>query len=113
MKALLIIAAALASAPVAAQPVTIVGEAPRVAHVGFADLDLTTDAGVRTLERRVDGAARDLCDETGVQTLALRIARKSCFDEARADGREQVARIAQSRRAGATLAGASAAVQAH
>ncbi len=35
--------------------------APRVKSVGFADLDLTTRGGVRTLDRRIASAIKEAC----------------------------------------------------
>jgi UrcA family protein len=110
MKTLLIIAAALSSSAAAAQPV-VDADSPAIERVGFADLDLSSDAGVRMLQTRVDAAAQRLCDEDGVQPLAQKLAQKKCFNTAHANGFKQIERIAYSRRAGTVIAAATAAVQ--
>jgi UrcA family protein len=106
MKALLIIAAAVMSSGVAARPPALVAQSPATERVSFADLDLTSNAGVRRLQSRVEAAAHRLCDEEGVQPLSVQLESKSCFNTARTNGLKQVARVADSRRTGAAFASA-------
>ena len=99
MKAVLTLLALLASSSALAQPVMIVADSP-TAHVGFADLDLTSDAGVQTLQARIRATARDLCDDAiGPQPVNVQFEHKACFDAAYADGIRQADLIVSSRRA--------------
>ena len=112
MKTLLIVSAILASSAASAQPVTVIGEITRTERVGYADLDLTSDAGIHKLQDRVRFAASKLCIENGVQSLPAKVAGKQCFNTAVADGLAQVDRAAQARRASLAIAGATLSVQA-
>lgn len=53
-------------------------ETPRSVRVSHADLDLTTTAGIRTLDRRIDAAAKAVCpDASSTYDLArLAVARR-------------------------------------
>jgi UrcA family protein len=64
------------------------------------------------LEQRVSAAAHNVCEEAGIHPLPVQLAQKRCFTTAQASGREQLARVVDSRRAGAALAGASIIVRA-
>jgi UrcA family protein len=111
MKALIILSAIMAGSAASAQPVTIVGEITRTERVGYADLDLTTDAGVHRLQDRVRFAASKLCIESGVQSLPAKIAGKQCFNAAYADALDQVANVVEARRASLAALGSSIRVQ--
>lgn len=53
-----------------------------VAHVKYADLDLATDAGVKTLHGRVRRAATKMCLESGRQDLRREMEGMSCRNAA-------------------------------
>ncbi|WP_310496358.1 UrcA family protein [Sandarakinorhabdus sp.] len=63
---------AAAAAPAAAS------ETHRTAVVSYSDLDLASQAGQKTLERRVRTAAKEVC-ETGSQDAWSRAAKADCF----------------------------------
>lgn len=59
--------------------------------VGFADLDLTTTAGVATLERRVKRAVKSICSpEPGLSGGALAAEQAQCEAETTAGVRKQI-----------------------
>lgn len=64
-------------------------------EVRYYDLDLSTEKGVKMLERRIDYAARDVCDaktpDTG--TRILRHEAIDCIDKAKASASRQVAAV--------------------
>ena len=95
----------LASTSVNAQPVVVTADAPLTEHVSYADLDLSTVAGVKALEGRVRSAAHELCEEPGTQPLKIHLATKACFNAAYADGLDQVQRAVDSQRIAAASAG--------
>lgn len=69
----------------------------RQIEVSYADLNLETDAGRATLERRLDKAARNVCDADS-SAIGRRIAPRQeteCLAKARSLATEQVARIMQ------------------
>jgi UrcA family protein len=111
MKALLILSALVAGTAAAAQPVTVIADAPRTERVSFADLDLTSAAGVVALQDRVRTAATRLCIENGVQPLSVKLAGKACFNAAYADGLDQMSQAVDARRAGVAIAGAAVSVR--
>jgi len=98
-------AAVLASTSVNAQPVIVTADAPLTEHISYADLDLSSDAGVRALEARVRNAAHALCDEPGTQPLKIHLATRACFNAAYADGLDQLQRAVDSQRSASALAG--------
>lgn len=53
---------ALAALPIAALPASALAD-PAPARVKIADINLLTDAGMATFQRRADYAARDFCRE--------------------------------------------------
>jgi UrcA family protein len=71
-------------------------------HVRYGDLDLSTAEGVKTLERRVDAAAKRVCDVSPPKpgNLTRQQAGRSCLAKARASARQQVALAAQDSRRG-------------
>jgi len=73
--------AAAAGIAQAADPV----EVPS-AHVSYADLDLSTDAGARTLYRRIQSAADKVCPNVDLRDLtrsaAASICRRDAIDRA-------------------------------
>jgi UrcA family protein len=73
----MLVSAALAAAALIAAPAAAAPEGSTyLVFVPHGDLDLATPAGERTLERRLDAAARSVC-ETG-STLREKIAAQSC-----------------------------------
>lgn len=88
-----ILAAALGAAAVFAAPAA--AEAPATVAVKYSDLNLSTDAGQRQLERRIDAAARSICEVDSALTgtrLQSTEARK-CYQDTRARVHEQVAEL--------------------
>lgn len=73
--------AGLCLAAAAAPAAAATGETPRSAVVSYADLDLASQAGKKTLENRVRAAARTVC-ETGSQDAWSRSAKTECFRDA-------------------------------
>jgi UrcA family protein len=57
------------------------GEIPAVA-VSYADLDLTADAGVRTLYRRLQAAARQVCSAYAGHQIEKTMRRRACYSQA-------------------------------
>ena len=108
MRALLITGTLLATASPCLAAVQLVNDV-ETRSVGYADLDLTTSAGVDRLNRRVDSAARNLCDEGLRLDLEGQRAKRRCLDGARADANGQisvaVARATDEKLASSTLSG--------
>lgn len=75
--------------------------------VGFADLDLTTDAGVATLERRVARAVKSICSpEPSLSSGTLLQEQEVCEAETAAAVRKQIdAKIAAQRAKSVRTAG--------
>ncbi len=98
---ILVAAAALASPAMAAEPI---GDSPAaVRQVHFADLNLESDAGRATLERRLDRAVKSLCAVSPVapsQAVADEQAR--CEAETAAAIGDQVGAAVRANRARAT-----------
>ena len=67
----------------------------RQIEVSYDDLNLETEAGRHTLERRLDYAARKVCDYDGVTTGARGVTKqaKDCYAKARSLTSGQVAAI--------------------
>lgn len=64
-------------------PAIAADDAPKSVEVRYHDLDLTTAAGARELDRRIDKAAKSVCQVEQVATgtrIASREAR-ACFKE--------------------------------
>ncbi len=68
--------------------------------VRFADLDLTSQAGQRTLDRRIDKAARQVCgiDDVVTGTRVRSREAQTCFDQAVRSTRASVARAIEGSR---------------
>lgn len=85
---------ALFAAAGAALSLLAVPAAAATVSVIYQDLDLSTPEGARELDRRIETAARKVCDGHEIQTSA-RIADRSakdCVDTAKANVKRQVAR---------------------
>lgn len=72
-------------------------------RIGYADLDLGTEAGQRVLQERVRRAARKVCrlDEVRTGTHILAADATDCYRQALRGAREQVARMAAGQHQGA------------
>lgn len=90
MKNLLIPAAAFAAAALSTGLAVSPGyAAPTEIAVSYSDLDLSQAGDRRTLQERVERAARQVCQaETGASPL-LRAAERDCRDEAVSDAATQ------------------------
>ena len=60
------------------------GEIPTVA-VAYADLDLTSDAGVKTLYRRLQVAAKQVCNVYTGHEIWRAMDRRACYRQALSD----------------------------
>ena len=81
------LAASIPAAAVAAEP-NVKSEMVR-----FDDLNLTSPAGIATLERRINAAARRVCnyyDDRGASRIVSKEV-TSCLDDALASARQEVA----------------------
>lgn len=58
-------------------------------RVSYADLNLASDAGASILERRIDFAARTVCEIEDSREMALAHAASLCRDQAIKDARPQ------------------------
>jgi UrcA family protein len=56
------------------------GEVPAIA-VSYADLDLTSDAGVKALYRRLQAAAKQVCGPSTRQNVEREMERRACYRE--------------------------------
>ena len=69
-----------------------------VRHISYADLNLASATGERTLNRRVDGAVSDLClDATGGNdgSFSFKSNMMKCDNRAWGEARPQIARAVQ------------------
>lgn len=85
------IAAALLGLTLTAAP-ALADEATQI-KVAYKDLDLTTSEGQRTLDRRLDAAAREACGYSeGVTGTRLRSSQATtCYKQARAKAKDVMA----------------------
>ena len=112
MKAITIVLASalITGAAIEAVPALAETTSPEVAVsvVHTADLDLTSDAGKRQLDRRLSIAARDVCGTASDFDLEGKNAVRECRDLVLANAREQgEALIAQNKRGGSIAVVAS------
>lgn len=66
---------------------------PPTVKVSYADLNLASPAGIRTLHRRIDSAARSVCgysDAFNRTEMEVRYAARSCYKAAMANALKQV-----------------------
>ena len=91
-----------------AATMTILAGSPALAETGpdmvvrYADLDLSTEAGQRTLETRIDAAAKKYCG-MGEQRTGTRLGSskaKVCYREAKRLANQQFAAIISDERRG-------------
>lgn len=72
-------------------------------HVRYDDLNLTTAAGMERLERRIAGAARDVCTDDSTRRiigLAETAQIRACMKQAKAKAAQQVAAVTTSQARG-------------
>lgn len=97
------LAAAAVGLMLAATPATAGSEDGHKLTVKYRDLDLSTAEGQKTLDRRIDQAAREVCG-VGATRTGTRLPsseRKKCMTQARAVVKDQVAAlIAEQQRGG-------------
>lgn len=64
-------------------------------EVRYYDLDLSTEQGVKTLDRRIDNAAREVCDAKTPDTGSRIMTQDAldCVDKAKAAASRQVAAV--------------------
>jgi UrcA family protein len=109
---------ALAGTSAAAAPVVIEGQrAPTqeflTEQVSFADLDISSNAGLSALKGRIGAAATRVCGSTNPEPLMANIESLGCYRHAMSDSLAQVSRILAARGSGAAVAAASVTVSAH
>jgi UrcA family protein len=78
-------AAAAAATPAIAQNGSVT--------IGYGDLNLASQAGRNVLDRRIDGAARQLCGEVSPLELKRIALGRTCRAGVLADARAQLARV--------------------
>lgn len=84
-----ITAATVLAWPAPAQPPATAGSV-NVSLVRIADLDLSSEAGLRTLDRRLARAAREVCGETSDADLVGRNAARECRTQVMVEVRARV-----------------------
>lgn len=73
----------------------------KIQKVSFADLNLRSAAGQKTLERRVNGAVEALCgDRPGFVPLRELLARRECSAESWSNARPQISAAIERARSG-------------
>ena len=78
--------------------------------VGFADLSLSTPAGVAALYQRLHGAAQDVCREEGTKDLESTVRVKACVTTAVSEAVTEINNPALTAYYRARFAGSNAAV---
>lgn len=95
------LAAAAIGTVIAASP-AIAGEPKQQMVIKYDDLNLSSEAGQKVLERRIEKAARDVCgldrQQTGTR-FKSRSAQK-CYVEAKAKATKSFASLIENRRVG-------------
>ena len=95
-------ALALLPAPAAAR------DAAPVVRISTADLNLASEAGLRTLDRRLAQAVRDVCSDRAADTqLARQLSVKRCIAETSKDLGAQSERVLAGRTAPLVVASAT------
>ncbi|WP_347302665.1 UrcA family protein [Croceibacterium sp. TMG7-5b_MA50] len=87
----LLIAAGVLSGIAALPAAAKAGSEDASVSVSHADLDLTTEAGQTTLNRRLNSAARQVCAYHGGRSLAMSQEAARCYRQARRDVQVQFA----------------------
>jgi len=96
-----LIALAAAATALTATP-ALAGETERNMVVSYQDLDLSTEAGQKTLQSRINAAAKKFCGVGAIQTGSRVTSKAStkCFKEARRLANQQFAVILDDARLG-------------
>jgi UrcA family protein len=107
----------LAGARAAAAPVVIEGHRVPTQEflterVSFADLDISSQAGLGTLRGRIHAAATRVCASNNSEPLVATIESLGCFRRAMIDGSAQIDRILAARNAGTVVAATTVSVTA-
>lgn len=84
---------AFISDPASAESIIVSDNPVPHATVSTVDLNLDSPAGVARLERRIEGAASDLCLTQNVEPVGMRLARAKCYHAAVASGKRQIDRL--------------------
>ena len=66
---------------------------PLTTAVSFADLDIGSPAGMRTLNGRIDRAASRLCIQEGRKSLQTELAERRCMSAAMSSGQAGVDQV--------------------
>lgn len=94
--------AAIGLAGAAITPAFAAGTAPMAIEVSFADLDLSTVEGQKTLDQRVKKAVRTVCritePTTGTRIMSQDV--KACLAKARSEARVKVAALMRDQQRG-------------
>jgi UrcA family protein len=107
------------SASVAAAPVIIEARRPPAAQevltesVSFADLNISSEAGLRTLNGRIRAAANRVCESNDPEPLRANMESLSCYRKAMSDSFGQIDRFLAARNVGTAVAAATISVTAH
>ena len=108
MKILNIAALGLASALALLPAPAVARDAAPVVRISTADLNLATEAGLRTLDRRLAQAVREVCSDRAADTqLARQLSVKRCIAETSKDLAAQRARVLARRTAPLVVASAT------
>ena len=83
----------IALVPAAAETIIVTENAEPRAAVSVADLNLNSTTGVASLQRRIEGAAAELCLTTAVEPIDTRLARAKCYRAAVSSGQRQIERM--------------------
>lgn len=108
----------LASARAAAAPLVIEGHRAPVQEflteqVSFADLDISSQAGLGTLKGRIHAAATGVCGSNNPDPLMANVESVGCYRRAMGDSYAQIDRILAARSIGTAVAVATVSVSAH
>jgi UrcA family protein len=109
---------ALASANATAAPVIIQARRAPPAQellterVSFADLNISSQAGLRTLKGRIHAAAARVCGSNNPEPLQASIESLHCYRTAMSDSYGQIDRIFAARNVGTAVAAATISVTA-
>jgi UrcA family protein len=98
-----------AAIPATAAPV----EAGQSVAVHFGDLDLTTDAGVSRLNRRINNAARQACGTADIRDLRAMSMINNCRDIALGNASKEVELAVAAAKRGERYASNTASISVH
>ena len=91
------LATMVAFAPAVAQPEIVVDGSVPSATVSYADLDIGTAAGRKTLTNRAKRAASRLCTEIGFKPVEFQIAEHRCVADAMVRANADIGRAVANR----------------